>query len=106
MADTPRPPSTMLKPLQEAVIAPPSLYLLLTREHLDNKIEVASQNVFDKPNGAFTGEISVSQLKDSNITWTILGHSERRTILGETDEMIASKTKFAIDNGIGVIWCC
>jgi len=60
----------------EVVIAPPSLYLLLTREHLAPGIEVAAQNVFDKPNGAFTGEISVSQLKDSNITWTILGHSE------------------------------
>jgi len=88
------------------VIAPPSLYLLIVREHLKPVIEVASQNVFDKPNGAFTGEISVSQLKDSNITWTILGHSERRTILGETDALVASKTKYALDGGIGVIWCC
>lgn len=90
----------------EVVIAPPSLYLLLCREHLRKEIEVAAQNVFDKPNGAFTGEISVSQLKDSGITWTILGHSERRTILGETDVVVASKTKFATDGGIGVIWCC
>lgn len=82
------------------------MYLLLVREHLNPKIEVASQNVFDKPNGAFTGEISVAQLKDSNITWTILGHSERRTILGETDKVVASKTKFALDGGVGVIWCC
>lgn len=88
------------------MIAPPSLYLLLVREHLDSKIEVAAQNVFDKPNGAFTGEISVSQLKDSKINWTILGHSERRTILRETDGVVASKTKFALDGGIGVIWCC
>ena len=48
----------------------------------------------------------MSQLKDSNITWTILGHSERRTILGESDAHVASKTKFALDGGIGVIWCC
>jgi triosephosphate isomerase len=67
---------------------------------------VAAQNVFDKPNGAFTGEISVSQLKDSNITWTILGHSERRTIMMESDETVASKTKHATENGVGVIWCC
>lgn len=67
---------------------------------------MAAQNVFDKPNGAFTGEISVSQLKDSGINWTILGHSERRTILNESDENVASKTKFAIDNGVSVIWCC
>ncbi|KAK3940351.1 Triosephosphate isomerase [Diplogelasinospora grovesii] len=95
-----------LDPNVEVVIAPPALYLLLVREHLREGIEVAAQNVFDKPNGAFTGEISVSQLKDSNITWTILGHSERRTILGESDEVVASKTKFASEGGIGVIWCC
>ncbi len=93
-------------PPPETVIAPPSLYLLLVREHLNPSIEVAAQNVFDKPSGAFTGEISVLQLQDSNITWTILGHSERRTILGETDDVVASKTKFATDSGIGVIWCC
>jgi triosephosphate isomerase (TIM) len=69
-------------------------------------MEVAAQNVFDKPNGAFTGEISVSQLKDSNISWTLIGHSERRTILKEEDEFVASKTKTAIDGGIRVILCC
>lgn len=90
----------------EVVIAPPALYLLLTREHLREGLEVAAQNVFDKPNGAFTGEISVQQLKDSNITWTILGHSERRTLLQETDDFVARKTKNALDGGIGVILCC
>ncbi|RDA92845.1 hypothetical protein CP533_2882 [Ophiocordyceps camponoti-saundersi (nom. inval.)] len=90
----------------EIVVAPPALYLLLLRENLRSGIEVAAQNVYDKPNGAYTGEISVSQLKDSNITWTILGHSERRTILKETDEVVASRTKYATENGLGVIWCC
>ncbi|KAK3375115.1 Triosephosphate isomerase [Podospora didyma] len=95
-----------LDPNVEVVIAPPALYLLLVRENLNPNIQVAAQNVYDKPNGAFTGEISVSQLKDSNINWTILGHSERRTILGESDEVVASKTKFATDGGVSVIWCC
>ncbi|KAL1878833.1 hypothetical protein VTK73DRAFT_7486 [Phialemonium thermophilum] len=95
-----------LDPNVEVVIAPPALYLLLVREHLKPSIEVAAQNAYDKPNGAFTGEISVAQLKDSNITWTILGHSERRTLFGETDAIVASKTKFALDGGLGVIWCC
>lgn len=94
------------KTYTEVVIAPPALYLLLTREHLKGEIEVAAQNVFDQPNGAFTGEISVSQLKDSGITWTILGHSERRTILQEDDSFVAKKTKAALDGGIGVILCC
>lgn len=67
---------------------------------------MAAQNVFDQPNGAFTGEISVAQLKDSNIRWTLLGHSERRTILREEDEFVACKTKAALSGGIGVILCC
>ncbi|KAK4943085.1 triosephosphate isomerase [Elasticomyces elasticus] len=98
--------TSKLDPDTEVVIAPPSLYLLLARGHLSPNIEVAAQNVFDKPHGAFTGEISVSQLKDSNITWTLLGHSERRTILREQDDFVATKTKAALDGGIGVILCC
>ncbi|KAI1164256.1 triose-phosphate isomerase-like protein [Nemania serpens] len=90
----------------ETVIAPPALYLLLVREKSKKDIGVAAQNVYDKPNGAFTGEISVQHLKDSGIDWAILGHSERRSILGESDEVVASKTKYATENGVSVIWCC
>ena len=75
----------------EVVIAPPALYLLLAREHLRSGLEVAAQNVFDKANGAFTGEISVQQLADSGIAWTILGHSERRVILQEDDSVRAHR---------------
>lgn len=95
-----------LDPRTEVVVAPPALYLLLAREHLRQGIEVAAQNVFDRPNGAFTGEISVEQLKDSGIGWTLTGHSERRVILGEDDSFIASKTKAALESGLGVIFCC
>ncbi|EAT76573.1 triosephosphate isomerase [Parastagonospora nodorum] len=95
-----------LDPNTEVVVAPPALYLLLAREHLRPGLEVAAQNIFDKPSGAFTGEISADQLKDSGITWTILGHSERRTILNEDDAFVASKTKAALDCGLGVILCC
>jgi triosephosphate isomerase len=45
-------------------------------------------------------------LKDSNITWTILGHSERRVILQETNQFVGSKTKVALDGGLGVVLCC
>lgn len=89
----------------EVVIAPPSLYLLLAREQLKPELQVAAQNVFDKPNGAFTGEISVDQLKDSNIKWTLVGHSERRTILREDDAFVAAKTKAALAGDISVILC-
>ncbi|KAL2181361.1 Triosephosphate isomerase [Thermothelomyces heterothallicus CBS 202.75] len=96
-----------LDPNVEVVIAPPAIYLHLAQSELKKPgIEVSAQNVYDKPNGAYTGEISVSQLKDSGVNWTILGHSERRTLLGETDGVVASKTKFAVDGGVSVIWCC
>jgi triosephosphate isomerase len=97
---------TKLDPNVEVVIAPPAIYLLLAREHLRPGLEIAAQNVFDKPNGAFTGEISVDQLKDSNIAWTLLGHSERRVILQEDNKFVAAKTKAALGGGIGVILCC
>lgn len=71
----------------EVVISPPAIYLALTRELADPKIGVAAQNVYDKPNGAFTGEISVEQLRDTKINWAVIGHSERRVILKETDEV-------------------
>ncbi|KAL7272941.1 triosephosphate isomerase [Rhizina undulata] len=89
----------------EVVVAPPALHLLLTREHLKQEIGVAAQNVYDKGNGAYTGEISPAQLKDAGINWVILGHSERRTLLGESDQFVASKTKAALDGGLSVILC-
>jgi triosephosphate isomerase len=71
----------------EVVISPPAIYLALTRELANPNIGVAAQNVYDKPNGAFTGEISVEQLRDAKINWAVIGHSERRVILKESDEV-------------------
>ncbi|KAJ5122528.1 hypothetical protein N7526_009465 [Penicillium atrosanguineum] len=84
---------------------PPALYLTLTRSLADSKIGVAAQNVYDKPNGAFTGEISVEQLRDTKIDWAVIGHSERRVILKESDEFIARKVKAAVEGGVSVIFC-
>ena len=66
--------------------------MLLSRQHLRKDIEVAAQNVFDKPNGAFTGEISVEQLKEACIKWTILGHSERRVVMQEDDKVTSNSS--------------
>ena len=90
----------------EVVIAPPALYLTLARSEAKPEIAVAAQNVYDKEEGAFTGEISAAQLKDSNINWTLIGHSERRVIIGESDEFVAAKTKAALDKDVHVILCC
>lgn len=56
--------------------------------------------------GAFTGEVSPQMLKDVGANWVILGHSERRDIFGETDEIIAEKCRFALDNGLKVCFVC
>ena len=58
-----------------------------------------------KASGAYTGENSVEQIKDVGAEWVILGHSERRTYFNETDEIVAEKTKFALDSGVKVILC-
>lgn len=73
--------------LTEVVVAPPALYLLLAKEIAGNGVEVAAQNIYDKGNGAYTGEISAQQLKDAQVHWVILGHSERRSIFGEPDQV-------------------
>ncbi|KAH9871267.1 triosephosphate isomerase [Plenodomus lingam] len=95
-----------LDPNTEVVIAPPAPYLSLTRQIASKGIEVAAQNVHDKPSGAYTGETSVEALKDLGINWTIIGHSERRVVLKEDDEFVASKVKAALDAGLSVILCC
>ncbi|KAM7259143.1 hypothetical protein ACFE04_014884 [Oxalis oulophora] len=55
--------------------------------------------------GAFTGEISGEQLKDIGCKWVILGHSERRHVIGETDEFIGKKAAYALSQGLGVMAC-
>ncbi|KAI1906765.1 triosephosphate isomerase [Ophidiomyces ophidiicola] len=94
-----------LDPNTEVVVSPPSIYLLLARSKADSKIGVASQNVFDKPMGAYTGELSVEQLNECGIAWTLVGHSERRVILKEDNDFVGRKAKSAIDGGLGVILC-
>lgn len=90
----------------QVVVAPPSAYVaLVVGLNKQKTVAVSGQNVFDKASGAYTGETSVEQLKDLGATWTLTGHSERRTIIKESDEFVASKTKFALDNGLGVILC-
>lgn len=94
-----------LNPNVEVVISPPALYLLLVNELVRKDIAVAAQNVYDKGNGAYTGEISAEQLKDASIHWVLIGHSERRALLGESDQFVASKTKASLAQGLSVILC-
>jgi triosephosphate isomerase len=90
----------------DVVAAPVSLQISYVESLLTNKnVQIAAQNCSDQGFGAFTGEISSLHLKDANIPWVILGHSERRSLYGENDDLVAKKTKLAIDNGISVMFC-
>jgi triosephosphate isomerase (TIM) len=71
----------------------------------DTKIKLGAQNMYFETSGAFTGEISASMLKSVGCEYVILGHSERRTIFGETDELINNKIKKANAGGLNPIFC-
>lgn len=94
-----------LDPNTEVVIAPPSLYLLSLKDIVRNDIKVSAQNCYCKTSGAYTGEISPAQLADAGIPYVIIGHSERRTLFHETSELVAQKTKAALDGSLSVILC-
>lgn len=68
-------------------------------------ILVSAQNCSTQGNGAFTGEVSADILADLGIQWVILGHSERRSLYGESSEVVAKKTQYALSKGLNVILC-
>jgi len=90
----------------DLAVAPPFVYLPAVAEALrGSKIALAAQNMFHEDNGAFTGETSSAMLKDVGCSHVILGHSERRHVIGETDEMINRKVVKALGDGLKVILC-
>ncbi|XP_028910144.1 triosephosphate isomerase [Ornithorhynchus anatinus] len=89
----------------DVVCGAPTIYLDFARQKLDPKIGVAAQNCYKVPKGAFTGEVSPAMIKDCGATWVILGHSERRHVFGESDELIGQKVAHALAEGLGVIAC-
>ena len=69
------------------------------------KIAIGAENVHWAEKGAYTGEISCEQLKEYNVKYAIIGHSERRQFFGETDEGVNKRTLAALKNGITPIVC-
>ncbi|KAI9127740.1 hypothetical protein K1719_000733 [Acacia pycnantha] len=97
--------SSKLEPDVDVVVAPPFVYIDQVKNSITDRIEISAQNSWVGKGGAFTGEISVEQLKDLGCKWVILGHSERRHIIGENDEFIGKKAAYALSQGVGVIAC-
>jgi triosephosphate isomerase len=89
----------------EVVVAPAALHISPVQSVIGNNVNVAMQNISLTGDGAYTGEYSAAMIKDMGIKYTLTGHSERRTLYGETDEDVAKKTKLAVDNGFTVLAC-
>ena len=89
------------------VILAPSFTSLHSVSHTlsGSKVGLASQNFYFEKNGAYTGEISLDMIKDAGCKYTIVGHSERRQLFGETDESINKKILAALENDILAIVC-
>lgn len=91
----------------DVIIAPPVIALEAVSSLVkDSVIKLAAQNMHPSDSGAFTGEISASMLQSVGCNYVILGHSERRTIFGETDKFINEKVKQAFKCGLTPILCC
>ena len=90
----------------DIVLCPP--YTLLCSVNLsiqDSPCHLGAQDMDINDNGAFTGQVSATLLKDCGCKYVILGHSERRTIYGETDQLVADKVSQALDNELTPILC-
>lgn len=85
----------------EVAVCPPFVYLQTVANAIaDSGIKLGAQNVYFEDKGAFTGEISCEMLKDLCCDYVILGHSERRHVMGETDEMVNKKMHKALAAGL------
>lgn len=96
----------MLASLAEVLVAPSALHLGAVQASLRADVHVAAQDVHHvRALGAYTGSHAVEQLVDAGVKWTLTGHSERRSMFGETDEQTAAKTKAAVDAGLSAVLC-
>lgn len=90
----------------DVAVCPPFVYLAEVKKALDSSnIALGAQDMYFESGGAFTGEISSQMLKDVGCSYVIVGHSERRHVIGETDELINKKLAMAISSGLLPILC-
>ncbi|MBM4109049.1 MAG: triose-phosphate isomerase [Phycisphaerae bacterium] len=92
----------------DIAVFPPFPYLLLVRSILRDRgssIRLGAQDVYSRPDGAYTGEVSVEMLKDCGVEVVICGHSERRHVLGEKDDLVNQKLRAVLEGGLWGILC-
>jgi triosephosphate isomerase len=90
----------------DVAVCPPFVYLQAVAAALSaSRISVGAQDIYTEQQGAFTGEISASMLKDTGCVYALCGHSERRHVIGESDELVNKKVAAAIGGGLLPILC-
>ena len=89
----------------EVIICVPFTHLTSCKAVCGDKLHLGAENCADHTKGAYTGEVSASMVASTGADYVILGHSERRAYYGETVEMLAEKTKLALENNLKVIFC-
>jgi triosephosphate isomerase len=90
----------------DVAVFPPFVYLRDVSDALaGSDIQLGAQDVYDQPNGAFTGEISIDMLRDCGVRSVLTGHSERRHVIGETDTIVNRKTRAILDAGLQAVLC-
>lgn len=92
---------------QEVVICSSYIHLvhLAQQSKSANNVHVGAQNISHEEKGAFTGEVSATQLKSTGASHVIIGHSERRALYNETNKVLAKKTDKALEHGLTPIFC-
>jgi triosephosphate isomerase len=90
----------------EVVIGVPAPYLDFVRAEMKPEFATSAQNCYSAASGAFTGEMSPEMIKDCGATWAIIGHSERREMFGDSNEVVGAKVAFALKEGLKVMACC
>jgi len=90
----------------KVLICPPFPYLAAVATQIaGSKVSLGAQNVSEHESGAFTGEVAPAMLRDIGCEYVIVGHSERRSLYGETSFAVAAKFKAALDAGLKPILC-
>ena len=90
----------------DVAVCPPFLAIPAVRDVLaGTAVRLGAQDVFYEGNGAFTGEISTDMLRDAGVSFALVGHSERRHVIGETDAIVRRKLDAVIAAGMDVILC-
>jgi len=92
----------------DAAVFPPFPYLLTVRAILRDRgssVKLGAQDLYHQNDGAFTGEVSMNMLKDCGTQVVLCGHSERRHVLGERDELVNKKLRAVLESGLDAILC-